>query len=333
MKTVFGPAMLALGVAASGAAWADQHDANGVDKGKIHHRLNDGAPELNAQAPALVGQSLTTGTTGAASPAISNHGGPVMGGAPDIHLIWYGKWDQTSGSDTVAGQQIVQDFMSSVGGSNWMKINTATPVTGKGYTGSGGSSVSGNIATVHTANVGYLNNSIKSLSDANIATVVSNYVATQGGASTNAIYFVLTSSDVTASSGFCTRYCGWHTTGTVAGVANVKYSFVGNANRCLAGCAPQTTSPNGNAGVDGMVSVLAHELVETLSDPQLNAWYDSKGAENADKCAWTFGALNAQKFAANGAVYNVTLGARNYAIQRNLAANSKCYVDGVTGQQ
>ena len=154
---------------------------------------------------------------------------------------------------------------------------------------------------------------------------------TQGGATTNAIYFVLTSTDVTASSGFCSQYCGWHTKGTIGGVANVKYSFVGNANRCLSGCAAQTTSPNGNAGVDGMVSVVAHELVESLSDPLLNAWYDSSGAENADKCAWTFG--SGQKQAANGAFYNVTLGARNFLIQRNLAANSKCYIDGVTGKQ
>ncbi len=329
MKTLFGISMLALGVAVTGAARADQHDEKGVDKGKIHHRLNDGAPELNPQAPATVGHALTAGSTATASRAITNHGGPVMG-TPDVHLIWYGNWNQSNGSDTLAGQQIVQAFMGSISGSPWMKINTATSVTGKGYTGSGGSSVSGNVATVHNANFGYLNGS-KSLTDANIATVVSNYVATQGGATTNAIYFVLTSSDVTASSGFCTQYCGWHTKGTVANVANVKYSFVGNANRCLASCAPQTNSPNGNAGVDGMVSVLAHELVETLSDPQLNAWYDSQGAENADKCAWTFG--GAQKVAANGSFYNVTLGTRNYAIQRNLAANSKCYVDAVTGQQ
>ena len=34
-----------------------------------------------------------------------------------------------------------------------------------------------------------------------------------------------------------------------------------------------------------------HELSEALTDPQLNAWYDSTGDENADKCAWTFSGL------------------------------------------
>ncbi len=26
-----------------------------------------------------------------------------------------------------------------------------------------------------------------------------------------------------------------------------------------------------------------------LTDPNLDAWYDASGAENSDKCAWTFG--------------------------------------------
>lgn len=324
MKMTYARSLLAMSVAFSGAVFAAQHDANGVDNGKIRHRTNDGGPpEINPQS-GLAG-APTAGGTGTLS-AISNHGGPVMGGAPDVHLIWYGNWNQANNSDTAAGKTIVRDFMSNVGGSPWMKINTR----GGGYTGTGSTAMTGNVGRVIEGTFGYLNGKTR-LTDANIATVVSQYVATQGGASTNAIYFVLTSSDVTASSGFCTQYCGWHTKGTVGGVANVKYSFVGNANRCLASCAPQTVSPNGNAGVDGLVSVLAHELVETLSDPQLNAWYDASGAENADKCAWTFG--GAQTLNANGSYSNMTLGTRKFLVQRNLAIDNRCYVDGVSGQQ
>jgi hypothetical protein len=145
---------------------------------------------------------------------------------------------------------------------------------------------------------------------------------------TNGIYIVLTSSDVSESSGFCSQYCGWHTNGTISG-SDIKYSFVGNANRCLRSCAAQSVGPNGNAGVDGMVSVIAHELEETNTDPDLNAWYDSRGSEDADKCAWTFGSN--QTKASNGAYYNMTLpgmggNPRNFLVQRELDVNSKCYV-------
>ena len=100
---------------------------------------------------------------------------------------------------------------------------------------------------------------------------------------TNGVYFVLTSADVTASSGFCTQYCGWHTRGTISG-SDIKYSFVGNPDRCPSACEAQTTGPNGNAGADGMASIIAHELEEATTDPDLNAWYDRRGQENADKC-------------------------------------------------
>jgi hypothetical protein len=129
----------------------------------------------------------------------------------------------------------------------------------------------------------------------------------------NAVYFVLTSADVTASSGFCTQYCGWHTHGTIAGT-DIKYSFVGNPDRCPSSCAAQTTGPNGNAGADGMASILAHELEEAVTDPDLNAWYDRRGYENADKCAWTFGTTYT---VANGAKANMKLGARDFYIQQN----------------
>src|ERR1019366_3875163 len=55
-------------------------------------------------------------------------------------------------------------------------------------------------------------------------------------------------------------------------------------------------------------------LEEAISDPNLNAWYDSSGNENADKCAWTFGA---EYTVSNGSKANMKLGARDYLIQQN----------------
>src|SRR5205085_9255892 len=80
-------------------------------------------------------------------------------------------------------------------------------------------------------------------------------------------------------------------------------------------------------------SIIGHELEETNTDPDLNARYDGKDAEDADKCAWTFGS-NQKKDPNTGASYNVTLSvpggtssSRNYLIQRGPDVNSKCYID------
>jgi hypothetical protein len=63
-----------------------------------------------------------------------------------------------------------------------------------------------------------------------------------------------------------------------------------------------------------MANIVAHELEEAVTDQDLNAWYDNRGFENADKCAWTFSTTST---ATNGSQYNMTLGARQYMIQQN----------------
>jgi hypothetical protein len=62
-----------------------------------------------------------------------------------------------------------------------------------------------------------------------------------------------------------------------------------------------------------MASIMTHELEETATDPEINAWIDGNG-ENGDKCAWQFGT---QYTTANGASANVRLGNRDYLIQQN----------------
>jgi hypothetical protein len=137
----------------------------------------------------------------------------------------------------------------------------------------------------------------------------------------------LTSKDVKESSGFCTQYCGWHTAGSLSGTI-IKYSFVGNPEQCPNACSAQgNTTPNGNLGADAMASIIAHELEEAVTDPNLNAWYDSKGAENADKCAWTFGSTYPSL---NGSLANMNLGGLDFLIQQNWVNAQKYNSDGTT---
>jgi hypothetical protein len=233
------------------------------------------------------------------SAGISYHGGPVMTSGPNVYLIWYGNTSATY-------QSLLTNVAKSIGGSPYFNINSTY------Y----------NASNTHVANVVTYKGSTTdnysqgtSLSDAQIQTVVQSAISSgKLPSDTNGIYFVMTSSDVNASSGFCTQYCGWHTNGTIGG-QDLKYAFIGDPARCPSSCAEQTaTSPNGDVGADGAASIFSHELEEATTDPDINAWYDRSGEENADKCAWTFGT---ESTASNGSKYNVTLGGKQYLIQQN----------------
>jgi len=331
-----GTAALGLVMSAVGAASAQTGvlhspaiDGNGTISEKVIHR--SGASELHFgrfQPPA--------GSTGSSGP-IQYHGGPVMQKVSKVVVIWYGNWNQTNGTDTPAGQQIIRDALFGMAASpnasftNWSGVTTGASSSLGVFAQTGPSGYVTQTSSSTLQEYTYVTK--QNLTDAGVFSAVSSVV--KSNFDPNAIYLVLSSSDISESSGFLTQYCGWHTYASVGGQA-IKYAFIGNPNRALYACAAQTVSPNGNAGVDAMISVIAHELEETVTDPQLNAWYDASGAETGDKCAWTFG--SSQTKLASGAYFNVTLptaakGTRNYLIQRALAPNSRCYVNATGGKQ
>jgi len=231
--------------------------------------------------------------------SISYHGGPLILGTTNLYFIWYGNW---SGNTATT---ILPDFAGQLGGSPYFNINTT-------YFNGAGTHVSNSVRYAGSTTDSYSRGA--SINDADVQAIVASALsAGRLPADTNGVYFVLTSSDVDETTGFLTQYCGWHTHGTIGGW-DIKYAFVGNPERNLSACSAQTTSPNGNAGADAMVSIVAHEAEEAVTDPDLNAWYDRHGQENADKCAWTFGTTST---ASNGSKYNITLGSRQYLIQQN----------------
>jgi hypothetical protein len=83
------------------------------------------------------------------------------------------------------------------------------------------------------------------------------------------------------------NYCAYHSNGTCNGVA-VEFGFFFNLDGD-SGCDPQSKVSGESQGLAALANVSGHELSETRSDPNGDAWYSSSGNENGDNCAWTFG--------------------------------------------
>jgi len=248
----------------------------------------------------------------AASKKIEFQNGPVLGtdaNGVNVYIIWYGNWANNTATD------IVPDFISHLSGSPWYGITST-------YTDTANKPVTNKVTLAKQISDNYSHGA--SLKDADIADIVKTALTNKTlPVDQDAVYFVLTSSDVkegVSINSFCKLYCGWHNTGSgVAGgkTVNIRYSFVGDPSRCLSSCAAQPTGPNDNPGADGMVSIIAHELSEAVTDPDIaTGWrfYTTDGNENADECAWTFGT---EYTTGNGSLANMKLGTRDYLVQQN----------------
>lgn len=291
MKTLFRTALIAAAVAAATTSFAA-----GVFTDKNTQMRPSG------RGFGIVDESAAvSGEAAACSSGICYHGGPVMLNQTQVYYIWYGNWAGHS-----VGQTALADMINGLSGSPIYGTNTT-------YTNKAGKSVSNSVVLAGQINDTAMSQG-KALTDAKVESIITTAISSgKFPQKNNAVYFLLTAPDVTLS-GFGTQYCGWHTY-TTMGTMKIKYSFVGNAaTQAPSGCGASGTTPNGDAGIDGMASVVFHELSEAVSDPVLNAWSDTSGMENADKCAWTFGTLYTTP---NGAKANVLLGSKNYKLQQN----------------
>lgn len=157
--------------------------------------------------------------------------------------------------------------------------------------------------------------------------IVSTAITNKFPADSNGIYLVLTSAatkevDPNKKLTFCAKppqsgACGFHHTNTTVSGTDIKYAWIGDpSTQCpnasgstLALCpgAGQLSSfPNGNASADLlMASTIAHEIAETITDPDGNAWNNGPQAENADICQPALG------------VNSATFGNRNFFVQSN----------------
>jgi len=232
----------------------------------------------------------------ALAPLVSNlvwHGGPVMHSTTVVPVFWGASW---SGSAFRGDKITGLDYLySHVGGTPYLHTNFEY-TDGSGHVGLGVSK--GTDLNDWTGTPP---------SRPSTSQVLAEVSRVTGGHPVSNAYYPVYSTGRRGTAG----YCAWHSSGTISGI-RVQFGFFFTLDGD-SGCDPRAPTNLGHSqGLSALANVTGHELSEMLTDPRLNAWYDSSGSENADKCAWTWRGL-------------VTIGSQQWKIQgnwSNAAANA-----------
>jgi hypothetical protein len=120
-------------------------------------------------------------------------------------------------------------------------------------------------------------------------------------------------------------YCAYHGSISVTGgtIVFANDPYVGGISGCDSG-----EHPNNNLSDSALLGGLSHEHNESITDPELDAWYGAEGAENGDKCrtfeeASEYGAPLGT--APDGSRYNQLINADEYWYQQEWSnAGSTC---------
>jgi len=165
------------------------------------------------------------------------------------------------------------------------------------------------------------------LSNSQIRSEVNRVATANGWSRANTVFFMFTAKGIgscfSGTSCAFSSYCAYHSSYTPsAGLtyyANMPYADT-VPSACDAGNKPNSDD------ADATINVTSHEHNEAITDPHGNAWYDSAGFENGDKCAWNFGA---QLGGTSGHQYNQMINGHDYELQQEWSnASSRCVLTG-----
>ncbi|HUZ82803.1 MAG TPA: hypothetical protein VMU73_11225 [Gaiellaceae bacterium] len=165
------------------------------------------------------------------------------------------------------------------------------------------------------------------LSDAQLQAEIQRVISAQGWtAGPTHEFFLFTPRGVGSCAGSScafSQYCAYHSW-IGSGSSVVLYANQPYTDTVPAAC-DATAHPN-NSEADPTINVVSHEHNETITDPNGNAWYDSAGYENGDKCAWKFGtSIGSTAYGA----YNQLINGNPYELQQEYSnAHRGCVLTG-----
>jgi hypothetical protein len=229
-------------------------------------------------------RGVVRGARPTSSPDMTSHGGEVMNNAVAQPIFWGTSWPSYSG-DEITG---MDTWYAGFGGSNYA-------ATSNEYTGTNNTKVTSSVSAI-----GHVVDGSAATGGQKVAPILAEVCKMVPNPVSNGYYAVYT--DLPRGHA---GYCAWHSYGTCgANNTPVQIAFFWKLDGD-AGCDPQASVGLGghSQGLLAAANVSGHELSEARTDPRNGGWYDSSGAENGDKCAWTFGA--ASLTFKNGSVWKI----------------------------
>ncbi len=256
------------------------------------------------------------------STGILYHGGPVLQAQTNVAAIYWAaspiyKDGPTPGSNNSTGSDnsLIAFFLRNLGPSSYFNINSTYYDGGNNYIA--------NLVnyTQFWANNGSVPSAGQNVSDTQMLLMLQSGFQS-GNLTYNAgtLYAIFTAGTVNLGGGFGTQYCAYHTHGNVTlnngSSVVVLYAAMPYDYAYQGACTNGSAAANGtlDPGADAEVNTLAHEVEETTTDMMGNAWFDRRGYENADKCAWTWGGTYTS---AAGGVANIQIGGKDFLVQQN----------------
>ncbi|HWW59903.1 MAG TPA: hypothetical protein VN181_00920 [Thermoanaerobaculia bacterium] len=244
------------------------------------------APDINGKASKFFMRGYAKPGGGTTQNLLYHAGGSVIRNANVVLIFWGPTFAQAGSADNAYAQQI-QAFRNQFGTAGEYRTIVQ-------YYGEDALSGYGNIATGslvgNQADWFDTTNPPQNVTDATVQNEVKAYLASHGAADYNAIYEVFlpktsfssdgTSASCGATSGFTLSYCAYHSYYNDASGKQVKYSI--EPYPSCSGC-----KVTGFTDAQNQQHFVSHETREAVTDPLLNAWFDRRGYEADDKCAWT----------------------------------------------
>jgi uncharacterized membrane protein len=211
-------------------------------------------------------------------PNMVYNGGAVLPNSVS-YAIWWGK-----PSDFPAdAKEALDDLLEGLEGSNFLHIADQYMLGNKAHTRFGGNFF--DYSAPPPSVVDAQGNDL-------IAAAVPDLLAKVGlKPDPTAVYFVYTSNHPQDA-----LFCGYHNYVAGSDGTHIHFAYVPNNTSIQSGCGIAELDPNFtpsilSGGSRAMASVTAHEFMESITDPNIDAWYTAGsggGNEIGDPCAYTF---------------------------------------------